>query len=250
MKLLAWATIWSALALVMSGCGSDSAGGDATAKIQFNNATARFFTLGTSGIRPVGTPNVFKMKMIAAYLTEDIAAGTGNNVGQTTMVWLNTQCADDIMHCNTDNTSNGGNAEDGQPWAHVVTDFFDFSDPAAANTALNSQGRSIQSGTYKYARLEFCKWVDGSSQPNIQWQADADGVTAPPKEFARPSCTVDSQQFNPPLTIPSGGSATITLTYDLSTAVGDGTILGVNCFNGTSGIKCFNPPTFTPSATL
>lgn len=233
----------SALALIAAGCGKNSGTtGNATAKLKFARAAR-------SGPRTTYAASTFKMKLIAAYLTADIDSTTGNNIGNTTMIYLNPQCVQagvpDIMHCDIDNTAHGGVAEDGNPWTGIVTTFFDFSSTTAANTDLNAQGRAIDAGTYKYARLEFCKYA--STAPNIQWASTAAGVTTI-AQFQRSNCTVNSAVFSPPIAIAVGGSATITLSYDISAAVDDGGT-GSNCAAGTGGNKCFSLPTFTPSAT-
>ncbi len=68
-------------------CGSNSAG-ENTVKLQFNNTSRSFFQPNVfadflrRGLRDE-TPSVFRMKLVAAYLAEDIEAGTGNNIGAT-----------------------------------------------------------------------------------------------------------------------------------------------------------------------
>ena len=157
-----------ALASALSACG-----GKGTAKLQFSNgARSPQLKISDADAQALGftSADSFQMKLIAAYLAEDIDPTTQNNVGNTTMFWLNPDCSEDITSCTTDPTTNGGKDEQGNTWAHTVTTFFDFSNVTNVNTALNSQGREIDTGTYKYVRLEFCKWQGTSATyNNIKW---------------------------------------------------------------------------------
>jgi hypothetical protein len=225
----------------LSGCGQDDAG-EATVSLAFKNTaasllarTARATTLATSA-----APSAFSMKLIAAYVTEDIDPDTQNNVGTTAIFYLNEQCEDDIMHCDIE----GGTAEDGNPMDKVVTTFFDLSSPEAVNTELNSQGRGVSAGTYKYARLEFCKYATGTD-PNIKWSYGSLGE----QTFRRTMCSVNSAVMDPPLELAEGDTATITLEYDLASAVQVGADASGDTCTGTDADKtCFTMPTFTPSA--
>jgi hypothetical protein len=226
--------------------------GDGTATLRFSNAqNAPVSLVALPEIqKPLGglsslmaaAPTEFKMMLIAAYITEDINATTQNNVGQTAMVYLNPDCADDIMHCDI----SAGTAEDGAAYSHIVTSFFDFGGTSATvNAALNSQGKTIAAGTYKYARLEFCKVNTGNAN-NIKWN---DG-TVGEQSFKRNQCTVNSSAFTTPISVTSSSTVTITLTYDYSSAITTGaSATGDNCVNqGTAGGVCFTLPTFVPSA--
>src|SRR3569833_3334828 len=81
---------WSAL-FVLGACSG------ASVKFQMSNDTAVARTsdgaAATDGV-------VLKLKLIAAYLAEDVDPVTMNNVGATEMIWLNPQCQDDISGCN------------------------------------------------------------------------------------------------------------------------------------------------------
>lgn len=214
--------------LLLAGCSSDS--GTATLKFALSTASTR--------VENRADASGFQMKLIAAYLAEDIDATTGSNVGNTAMIYLNPTCADDISHCDV----TAGTAEDGTPFTKIVTDFFDFTSATAANTALNAQGLAIAAGTYKYARLEFCKYADGSD-PNIKWSYSAGSVSN--ASFKQNSCTVNSAVFSPTVTVAAGSSVEITLSYSLSGTVTAGSG-GSNC----SGGFCFSLPQFTPSAAV
>jgi hypothetical protein len=226
-----------ALALfTLSACGKTGSG---SAKLQFRDTTNALMNahLDSASIAPSDDATAFKMKLIAAYLAEDINPTTQNNVGVTSMFYLNPECGDDITHCDTDGSVNGGRAEDGNPWAHIVDELFDFSDVPSVNNALNSQSRSIEATTYRYVRLEFCKY--SPTTHNISWTYG--GTT---NTFAQSSCNVTAA-IPGGLTVNDGDSVTINLAYSLAgTVIDSGGYNGPNC----SGGKCFTLPTFVPSA--
>ncbi len=230
-----------ALALSVTACG-----GKGTAKLQFSSgARSPAIKMDPAVAQSLGFVGAdsFQMKLIAAYLAEDINPSTQNNVGMTSMFWLNSDCADDIMSCTTDPTSNGGKDEEGNNWRHTVTSFFDFSNVANVNTTLNSQGREIDTGTYKYVRLEFCKWQGSASYPNIKWSYSAVSSGAE-QSFSQSSCNVTAE-ISPPIEVKDGDTVTITLAYSLDgTLVASGGATAANCAGG----FCFTLPTFTPSA--
>jgi hypothetical protein len=238
-----------ALPLALASLAACGERGGGTAKVAFANGTGALMNVMSSPLSsfaPFATEeaSTFQMKLIAVYLTEDIAEGTGNNVGQTAMVYLNNDCQDDIMHCDI----SGGNAEDGQPMSKVISSYFDFAqDSAAVNTAINAQGRSISAGTYKYARIEFCKYNNENAN-NIKWAAASTPGTV--TEFKRNSCTVNSAEFATPITVTEGGSVTVTLSYDLSATVetGASSQSGDSCTGTSAPYTCFTMPTFVPSA--
>jgi len=235
---------------LLSACGAK----DGTATLSFANASdARSFIEASpahrmaslGALRATAAPTVFQMKLIAAYVTADIDPVTQNNTGMTSMIYLNSECESDIMHCDI----SGGNAEDGQPMSKVITSYFDFNQTSSAvNTALNAQSRTITAGTYKYARLEFCKYNNENAN-NIKWADGTQVPTGTPQEFKRNSCTVNSTVFDPPIVVAAGGSLAVTLTYDLSAAISDGSSCTGDDSSGTGGSKvCFTMPTFVPSA--
>ena len=219
----------SSLLFLFSGC----SGNNGTAKLAFSNGTTR---------ATLSAPTIFGMKLIAVYLTEDVDPITQNNVGMTTMIYLNPLCQEDIMHCDI----SGGTAEDGLPMDKIITDFFDFAQTTeAVNAALNAQGRAVTPGTYKYARVEFCKYNAGNAE-NIKWGNGSTGE----QSFKRNSCTVNSAVFNPPITIAGGETVTVTLSYVLDTSVQTGAdAVGDHCTGAGAGLTCFSVPQFTPSAT-
>ncbi len=228
---------------VLSGCG----GGETKVTLRFENELASSSQQPLRiGVTRQGlearTPTRFEMKLISVYLTEDIDPATQNNRGHTAMIYLNPTCADDIMHCSVA----PGTAEDGLPFKHVITDFFNFSaDSRQVNAALNAQARGVEPGNYRYARVEFCKYGAGQ-EPNIRWAAD--GV--PTRGFVANTCAVTSAPMDPPLHLEVGESVAITLNYNLASAVTEnGNNGGSDCLNTGAGQTCFTLPTFVPSAT-
>jgi hypothetical protein len=242
------------VSMSISGCGK----GSGSVTLQFQNATQAAMFLVTSpggnasnqlGVGDFYTPTTFGIKLIAAYLSEDINPDTGNNVGNTAMIYLNSTCADDIMHCDI----SGGTAEDGNPMSLVVTDYFDLALPSAeVNAALNAQGRSITAGTYRYARLEFCKYNSGDAN-NLSWGLTAAGGAADDftSEFQRNMCTVNSAAFAEPIAIAAGDTVTVSIAYSLADSVKQveaESSFGDNCKTESGSRYCFTIPTFTPSA--
>ncbi len=225
----------------LSGC----SGGDATARLSFAAAESSALTAlvpatSTPNFATSGSATTFKMKLIAAYLTEDIDPVTFSNSGVTSMIYLNSDCQEDIMHCDL----SAGTAEDGAAMDKIITTYFDFSSPTAANTALNTQARDITTGTYKYARLEFCKYNSGDAN-NITWGNSSTGDI----EMQRNSCTVNSAELVPALEVAASDTVTITLSYDIATAISTGSdATGDDCEGSGATKACFTLPTFTPSA--
>lgn len=231
---------WALMTMVLA----SACGGKGTARLQFSNSAAAPNTVRITAqqAQALGftAASSFKMKLIAAYLAEDMDPVTQNNVGNTSMFWLNSDCSDDIMSCTTDPTTNGGKDEQGNTWRHTVSSFFDFSNVATVNTTLNSQGREIDTGTYKYVRLEFCKWQGtDSNYDNIKWS-----YNGTEHSFAQSSCNVTAA-ISPPIEVKSGDTVTITLAYSLDgTLVASGGSTASNCADG----YCFTLPAFSPSA--
>jgi len=157
--------------------------------------------------------SVLKLKLIAAYLAEDVDPVTMNNIGGTEMIWLNPQCDGDISNCNV-----SGFAEPaGGP---RVTDYFDLARPSAeVNAELNSQGLTISPGSYKYARIEMCKAFGGETvptDPSLMWRGPG---MAGEQAFASGDCGRTSLAFDPPLDLATGDSVMVTLGYDLDAAI-------------------------------
>ncbi len=233
----------------LSACGEKGA----TALTRFVNTTGSFamfnqtlnLDLITSpfSTMAVEAPSAFGMKLITVYLTQDIDPTTQSNTGGTAFIYLNPDCQDDISHCDI----SSGTAEDGSAMDKIVTTYFDFgAGTDAVNTALNAQARSIEAGTYKYVRMEFCKYNAGNAE-NITWTPSGGAA----QTFKRNSCTVNSAEFSPALTIAAGESVTVNVSYDLTGLVETGlsSDSGDDCDASSGARNCFTMPTFIPSAT-
>lgn len=229
------------LAVLSAACDS---GGTAVLKLRGSVAGTAIASAAPTQVATLGgdpsAPAVFKMKLIAAYLSEQVAAGGGDNVGRTPMIYLNPDCRGDIVHCDL----SPGTAPDGNPVTHLVERYFDFGlPPDQVNAALNAQERSIEAGTYRFLRIEFCKYNAGGAS-NAIW-GTSEGVEIP---FVGGSCVV-SVELSPPITVNDGDAVTITLNYDLSGTVQTGqSATGQSCTGSGSTVSCFTVPTFVPSA--
>jgi hypothetical protein len=137
------------------------------------------------------TPTKFEMKILQAYVVEDVDATTSNNVGKVSRIWVHEDCADP-NNCKPADVS-----------------YFDLTDPTAANAALNSQARSVDAGTYRYVRLDFC--VGSSETPNVRFSYGGN-------EFEKTygGCGVTSSALPSPVELRDGSSVTIQLSYDLT----------------------------------
>ncbi len=236
---------------------SAACGGSATASLKLRNDTATHASPhALTGAFTAQAPSSFRMKLIAVYLAEDVDPTTQDNVGQTSIIWENPECQGDISGCNISGAVKGG------PWAHQVKSFFEFArDSAAVNADLNSQGQAVSPGSYKYARLEFCKYGDGD--PNVSWSAPQ---LSAPRAFSIPECGVTSKAFDKPIVLGKGDTVAVTLAYDLAAA---GAIFtpnapGAPCYGnapdqkcyldcgdaGNGQVACVNIPDFTPSASF
>lgn len=182
------------------------------------------------------TPSYLGIKLIAAYIVENVDPITQNNVGTITMFYTNPQCLGDLSKC-------GVNPETDEI---LVEDYFDFSqDSAAVNTALGAQASEVTPGTYRYVRLEFCKEGTGGN-PNIAFKA-AD--MASNHGFPVSMCTVNAE-LDPPLVIVAGDTVEISLAYDITGSVlVQASNVGSNDYcTDTSPSYCLTVPTFTPAA--
>jgi hypothetical protein len=160
-------------------------------------------------------PTVFKFKLHSAYLSPDVDPVTQNNIGESTMFYLNPDCAD-----------NFGQGTD------------------AVNQALNAQNRDINPGTYKYVRLDFCIGGTGGV-PNAAW---AGGNVANETYFSTGMCGVTSAVMDPPLEVAEGDSVTIRLAYDYSNSIQTGAdAQGWDCVGSDAARTCFSIPDFVPS---
>src|SRR5262245_3214701 len=73
--------------------------GSASARLELANQTS-LARPHTAAVLADGTS--LRLKLIAAYLAEDVDPMTQNNVGETQMIWLNPECQDNISGCNVE----------------------------------------------------------------------------------------------------------------------------------------------------
>ncbi len=155
-----------------------------------------------------------RLKMIAAYLVEDVDPLTQHNLGATAMVWLNPECGGAIDGCNIEGFE--------LPVGPRISSFFDLARPTAeVNAELNSQDTGVSPGSYHYARVELCK-ASGQSQasaPTMMWSGP--GMTAE-QPFSSGDCGRTSLRFDPPLELADGDAVEVTLGYDLAAAIVSG----------------------------
>ncbi len=237
MKKILMITVFTVTTLSLTACGK----GSATARLRFQEQAQTSAAKLNSAQVDSGYPaSTFKMKLIAAYLSESVDPVTQNNTGNTQMIWMNPECNNDIMHCNI----SSGTAEDGLPWFNRVTSFFNFSNTILANASLNEQNKKIDEGQYRYVRLEFCK-TNPDGVNNVQWASEEVGITEP-QSFRIDQCGVNSTVFNPPLEVKEDATVTISLKYSLSNLVKQLNYKSPSCVNG----YCFELPQFSPTATV
>jgi len=135
----------------------------------------------------------FAIKILSAYLTEDVDPVSMNNTGRSERIWVNPKCPDANSCRDSD------------------VDFFDLSDPSEANRQLNSQALDIAAGSYHYVRVEFC--IGGARGNLIRYKTA--GMPAA-VEAPYGGCGVTSERLEPAVEIKDGTSVTIALKYDLS----------------------------------
>jgi len=136
----------------------------------------------------------FEMKILSAYLAEDVDPVTMSNSGRVERIWVNPDCPD----ANSCRDSDVG--------------YFDLSEPAAANRALNSQGPEIAAGSFHYVRVEFC--IGGPQGKTVRYKTAAMSEAV---EAAYGGCGVTSERIEPAVEVGSNSAVTIALEYDLTT---------------------------------
>lgn len=197
-------TLSLSLSLALSGCV-----GEASARLELANDTVTPLAR-TAAVLADGTS--LRLKLLAVYLAEDIDPATQDNVGPSAMIWLNPACEGDVSGCNV--------AGMALPVGPRVTQYVDLARPTAeVNAELNSQDAAIEPGTYRYARVELCKSLGGQAQaeiPTLMWKGPGMATEQP---FVSGDCGRTSLPFDPPLVIADGEAVTVSLGYDLGTAV-------------------------------
>jgi hypothetical protein len=192
------------LSVALSGCV-----GEASARLELANHTA---TPPAHAAALLADGTSLRLKLIAAYLAEDIDPVTQDNLGPSAMIWLNPECNGDLSGCNV--------AGMALPAGPRVTQYFDLARPTAeVNAELNSQDAALAPGTYRYARIELCKAYGGQTQadiPTLMWKGPGLAAEQP---FVSGDCGRTSLPFDPPLVVAAGDAVTISLGYDLATAI-------------------------------
>lgn len=246
------------LGIFLSACSARDGSNLGTVQIAFANLAAnlnaienRFFNSTFPSFKILeadgdATPAVFGVKLVVAYLVEDMDPDTGNNVGMVNRIWTNPVCDADLTHCNI--TSEAGQ--------YRVTDYFNLalsSDEVNAN--LNSQRQKVASGTYKYIRVDFTGPIenpDENTDPNMQFAA-AENDT--PVEVRWRNGYL--YEIAEPIVIAEGESFTATLSYDIANHLytsSPAAPTGENsedykCDDNTTPTICMEGPTITVSAT-
>lgn len=181
------------------------------------------------------TLNAFRAKVVAIYLSEDIAEGQDENTGNTSMIYLNPQCNGDISSCDVTDQSIGGPAAE-----NIVTDMFNLADP---EFQIPKQSRSVDTGTYKYLRFEFCKWTNSDTLANRSCQADS--VTA--WEYVNNHC-VSTYEFSEPLNIAAGDAVDLDVGFvadSIMSVGGSGDSCSQAAIGSPSEVVCCQFPTMT-----
>lgn len=220
-------------------------GSSATVRLELQNQTDT--TTATSQLSPrdfgsgLGKPTAsrFAMRLAMVYLSEDVNA-LHDNVGNVSRIW-------ESPHCD-------GEAD---------CDYFDFAQGSTAvNAALNARAASVQPGTYRYVRLEFCRGTPAHS--NVEWQAA--GMDAP-HGWISGTCAIDSVRLDPPLVLGAADNVSVSLGYSMDGTTMTGTtnpnytgelhalydksgkmFSFDDCVRSTdTSATCFRMPTFTPS---
>ncbi len=148
-----------------------------------------------------------RLKVIAAYLAEDVDPVTQDNIGRSAMIWLNPECADDTR---------GKKLPAGPRLMH----YFDLARPTAeVNAQLEARDLPIEPATYRYAQIELCGPDGDQTQtavPTLMWRGP--GMTAE-ESFVSTDCARTSLPFDPPMVVDAGDAVTVSLGYDLAAAV-------------------------------
>src|SRR4051812_3547788 len=159
-------SLWMAgLVSVVAGCQ-----GSAQVKVAFENRASMTLGVGQAlTLAPAPgegrTPSVFGIRIVAAYLAEDIDPSL-DNVGEVGRLWTNPICDEGLYRCSI--TPEAG--------PYRVTEYFDLALPSdEVNARLNSQGAAIKPGTYRYLRFDMTGVMKMPEQttPNMHFGVDA-----------------------------------------------------------------------------
>jgi hypothetical protein len=200
----------AALASTLVALGATGCSGSATAKLRLENQST--VAPASRQARLVDGTSL-RIKLLGVSIAEDVDPVTLDNRGAVSNVWLNPQCGGDNDTCNIDGMAGG-------PAGPRVTEYFDFARSSdAVNADLNSQARDVEPGTYRYARITFCKAYDGQTMPTLPTLMWAGAGMADEVPFASGDCGRTSLPFDPPLELKAGDAVEVSLGYDLGQAV-------------------------------
>jgi hypothetical protein len=191
-------TVSLAIAAVtaISGCSKDEKDdkqkGLASFKVQLKNSASSLTVAATSLTAKLGGVD------LVADCAGDQPPGNCLDIGRSPDpdIWINAGCNNDMAQCTTSNT-----------------EFFELIDPAAANTVLNSQGRSIEAGVFTKVRIYMLNNDEGNA-------LQCDGVGSSIRPVMPITVTLPSA-----VTVAEGESVTVTLNYNPS---------AVNCADATT----------------
>ena len=178
-----------------------------------------------SNFHPLPIPaELFEMKILSVYLSEDIDPVSMDNTGRSERIWVNPACPD-ANSCRDSNV-----------------DYFDLTDPTAANRQLNSQGPEIDAGSFHYVRVEFC--IGGPQGNTVRYKTAG---MPEPIEASYGGCGVTSERLEPAVDVTGGSAVTIALEYDLKSqplyyAEGGGTCQSID-----TPTPCLGGITLTPT---
>jgi hypothetical protein len=182
-------TISLAIAAItsISGCSKDEKDdkqkGLASFKVQLKNSASSLTANATSLTAKLGGVD------LVADCAGDQPPGNCLEIGRSPDpdIWINAGCNNDMAQCTTSNT-----------------EFFELIDPAAANTVLNSQGRSIEAGVFTKVRIYMLNNDEGNA-------LQCDGVGSSIRPVMPITVTLPSA-----VTVAEGESVTVTINYDPS----------------------------------
>jgi hypothetical protein len=164
-------------------------------------------------------------------MVEDVNVDMSNK-GNVCMVYLNSQCQEDINNCGIDVSKQ-----------HVIADYIDFTQSSnLVNLQLNAQDRIINTGTYRYVRMDWTIPTTNSLS-NVSFKGGSMGANF---EFK----TVNSAvllQLPEPVQVTSGSQLGLSLSYNVDQLIGiyeNQTQVGCT---GTSPSYCLSLPTFIAS---
>lgn len=188
-------------------------------KVQFANATTAALTSTTDA------PSEFAVKLKYIIVVEDKDGATaetgwnGNNKGNGAKIWANPTC------------SSSSTSDDGVMVSDIKSDadcaaagisYFNLNrDTASVNTDLNSQNAAVPAGTYRYITMAFLGEQQGGNNTyqNVKWAHADSSITT--QEYAKTQVEWTAK-FAEPITIEDGQKMTVTLNYDLASAVTTG----------------------------